>query len=67
MARKGVKVKELAVELGVTSRIIIDRCRQEGIAVQNSITKLPPDIANRVRVWFGVTDGGDREPPKGAK
>ncbi len=49
---KGVKVKELAVELRVTSRVIIDRCRAEGWTVQNSITRLDPQRADTVRRWF---------------
>ncbi len=56
MAKKGVKVKELAVELGVTSRQLIDRCRAEGLFVQNSITKLPADKERLVRSWFAHTD-----------
>ncbi len=55
MPKKGVKVKELAVELGVTSRQLIDRCRAEGLFVQNSITKLPPDKERLVRSWFAGT------------
>ena len=50
--KKGIKVKDLARELGVTSRVLIDRCRAEGVAVQNSITKLDRNVENRVRGWF---------------
>ncbi|MDO8632828.1 MAG: translation initiation factor IF-2 N-terminal domain-containing protein [Phycisphaerales bacterium] len=53
MAKKGIKVKDLARELGVTSREVIDRCRAEGLAVQNSITKLNVECERRVRGWFG--------------
>ncbi len=62
MASKGVKVKELAVELRVTSRAIIDRCRAEGWAVQNSVTRLDPQRADAVRLWFGEKgdDGANR-------
>ena len=45
-------MKELARELGLTSRQLIDRCRAEGIAVQNSITKLNPESERIVRSWF---------------
>ena len=62
MAKKGVKVKELAVELGVTSRQLIDRCRAEGLFVQNSITKLPPDKERLVRSWFAGA-GADTDDP----
>lgn len=53
MAKKGIKVKELAKELGATSRAIIDRCRAEGIPVQNSLTRLNRETEQSVRVWFG--------------
>ena len=52
MANKGISVKQLAHELGLTSRELMDRCRAEKIAVQNSITKLPPATERRVRGWF---------------
>jgi len=48
----GINIKDLARELSVTSRQLIDRCRAEGIPVQNSITKLSPEVADRVRNWF---------------
>ena len=53
MAKKGIRVKDLARELGVTSREVIDRCRAEGLAAQNSITKLNVECERRVRGWFG--------------
>ena len=52
MAKKGIKIKELARELGVTSRDLIDRCRAEGLTIQNSITKLDINTERRVRAWF---------------
>ena len=52
MGEKRIKVEVLARELGVTSRQVIDRCRAEGIDVQNSITKVPPQIERTVRSWF---------------
>ena len=65
MARMGAKVKALARELGVTSRQIIDRCRAEGIFVQNSITRLQPEVERLVRGWFAdesrSPDGGEAE------
>ena len=52
MAKKGIKVRDLAHELGVTPRTLIDRCRQSGLSVQNSITRLSPDHVRAVRAWF---------------
>ena len=54
MAKKGEKIKNLARELGVTSRSVIDRCRTEGISAQNSITRLSPVDAQRVHGWFAT-------------
>jgi len=55
MGKKGIKVKDLARELGVTSRELIERCRAEGVVAQNSITKLDRDMELRVRGWFGLS------------
>ncbi len=63
MAKKGVKVKELARELGVTSRELITRCRAEGLFVQNSITRLDADQVTRIRSWFTPTDEAAVEAP----
>lgn len=52
MATKRVTVKQLAKELGITSRQIIDRCRANGLTVQNSITKLKLEDERAVRAWF---------------
>ena len=59
MAKRGIRVKDLARELGVTSREIIDRCRAEEIPVQNSISKLGHNVEQLVRAWFstGSTHG----------
>jgi hypothetical protein len=69
--KKGIKVKELARAIGLTSRELIDRCRAEGVFVQNSITKLPVATERRIRGWFADQDpaptiarhsGGSRNP-----
>ncbi len=59
MAKRGIKINELAKEIGVPSRQVLDRCRAEGIPVQNSISKLSPDIERLVREWFGPTAARD--------
>lgn len=56
MAKKGIKIKDLAAELGVTSRELIDRCREDGLDVQNSITKLAPEAERRARNLFRWAD-----------
>ena len=62
MAKKGPKVKELARELGVTSRRIIDYLRAEGVPVQNSVTRLAPPIERVVREGLGSGDAD--HPPR---
>ena len=52
MAKKGIRIRDLAKELGLTSRQLIDRCRAEGYPVQNSITKASPDLERRIRSWY---------------
>ncbi len=64
MPRKGMKLKDLARELGVTSRTLIIRCRAEGLFVQNSITKLSPPDADRIRTWFRPVTSKPRYGPK---
>ncbi len=63
MAKKGIKVKELALELGLTSRQLIDRCRAEGLPVQNSITKLNPELERIIREWVARGPHEDRTSP----
>ena len=75
MAKKGIKVKDIARELGLTSRQLIDRCRAEGIHVQNSITKLNPELERTIRGWFASAASNGKtskrqnvkkpNPPKG--
>lgn len=62
MAKKGIKVRDLARELSVTPRNLIDRCRRSGMAVQNGITKLSPDQVHSIRAWFSDPSPGDDMP-----
>jgi hypothetical protein len=65
VAKKGIKIKELARELGITSRQLIDECRSRGVPAQNSITVLRPPLDREVRGWF--VDQPDDEGPTGIK
>jgi hypothetical protein len=62
-----ISIKSLARELDVTSRAVIDRCRSEGLWVQNSITKLTPKQAEMVRSWFrtGPEELQNQRRPRG--
>ena len=52
MPKRRIKLKDLAHELGLTSRELLDRCRAEGVNVQNSITKLRIEQERLVRSWY---------------
>ncbi|MBI1827586.1 MAG: translation initiation factor IF-2 N-terminal domain-containing protein [Planctomycetes bacterium] len=65
MAKKGVKIKDLAKELDVTSRVLIDRCRANGMPVQNSITKIDDRAADSVRSWFANDSATSDEQTNG--
>ncbi len=58
MPKRGTKVEDLARELGITSRELIDRGRAEGIDIQNRITKLTLEQAQRMRACIapGASD-----------
>jgi hypothetical protein len=57
--KRSLKVKELAMEVGVTARELVARCRAEGMAVQNSISRLTVQEERIVRHWF--EGGRDKE------
>ncbi len=63
MSKKGLKVKDLARELGVTSRQIIERGRADGLPIQNSITRLSPDQEQMVRASFARQGAGVQSTP----
>ncbi len=52
MAKKGIKIEDLARELGITSRQLINRCHEGGLSVQNSVSKLNPQSERSVRAWY---------------
>ena len=66
MSNKGMKIKKLAKELGITSRDLIDRCRAEGLPVQNSATKVEVELERVIRGWFAhrETSKDPVEPPR---
>ena len=54
MPKKGPKARELAEDLGVTSRELMDRCRAKGLKLQNSITRIRPEQVPQVRGWLST-------------
>lgn len=62
MAKKGIKIEDLARELGLTSRQLITRCREGGLPVQNSVTKLNHQSERQVRGWFDRNSSNSDSP-----
>ena len=51
---KGIRVNQLAKELGVPSKLILDRCKAEGLGdkVPNHMSLMSLGLAETVREWF---------------
>ena len=57
---KGIRVNQLAKELGVESKSILAKCREEGLGekVPNHMSVLSVGLAETVREWFAASGGG---------
>ncbi len=57
---KGIRVNQLAKELGVESKSILNKCREEGLGekVPNHMSVLSVGLAETVREWFSNSGGG---------
>jgi translation initiation factor IF-2 len=57
---KGIRVNQLAKELGVESKSILAKCREEGLGekVPNHMSVLSVGLAYTVREWFSGGGGG---------
>ena len=66
---KGIRVNQLAKELGVESKAILAKCRDEGLAdkVVNHMSMISIGLAETVREWFagggGVSTAVETAPP----
>ncbi len=60
VAVKGIRVNQLAKELGVESKSILNKCREEGLGdkVPNHMSVLSIGLAETVREWFSNGEGG---------
>ncbi|MEI7837677.1 MAG: translation initiation factor IF-2 N-terminal domain-containing protein [Planctomycetota bacterium] len=50
-----MRVFELARELGVTSKIMLDKCRAEGVDLKNHMAALSAGLEATIREWFSET------------
>ena len=57
---KGIRLNQIAKELGVQSKIILDKCREEGLGdkVKNHQSNVPLGLAETIREWFSDGAGG---------
>src|SRR5438128_8845677 len=57
---KGIRVNQLAKELGIPSKLILDRCKAEGLGEQapNHMSLISLGLAATVREWFAGGGGG---------
>ncbi len=57
---KSKRIFEIARELGVQSKAILDKCRAEGLEVNNHMTAVSIGLAATIRDWFSAQhdDGG---------
>ena len=76
-ATKGIRVSQLAKELGVTAKAILDKLKAEGLGEKavNAQSTITLGLSESVREWFTVAEGGVHvavetaahvEPPKPA-
>jgi len=52
---KAKRVFEIAKELGVKSKAILDKCKAEGISVNNHMSSVTVGLEATIREWFGGT------------
>src|SRR3954453_14038970 len=58
--KKGIRVNALAKELGVESKAILQKLKDEGLgdAAPNHMSVIKTGLAESVREWFAGPDGG---------
>lgn len=56
---KGIRVNQLAKEIGIESKAILARCRDEGIVVPNHQSTIALGLAETIREWFAGQGGND--------
>ncbi len=51
-----LRVHSLAKELGVPSKVLIEKCRSEGIELKNHMAAISVGLAESIREWFSTDD-----------
>ena len=52
-----MRVFELARELGVTSKVVLEKCRAEGLEIKNHMSTLSVGLEVTIREWFSDAAG----------
>jgi translation initiation factor IF-2 len=52
------RIFELSKELGVTSKIVLEKCRAEGIEIKNHMSTVKAGLAATISEWFSETSAG---------
>ncbi len=52
------RIFELAREMGVTSKTVLEKCRAEGLEVKNHMTALSAGLEATISEWFSEADAG---------
>ncbi len=52
------RVFELARDLGVTSKVVLEKCRAEGLEIKNHMSTLSAGLAATISEWFSEEVGG---------
>ena len=53
-----LKVHEIAKELGVSSKEVIEKAKAIGIEITSHLSSVEDDVANKIRKEFGKKAGG---------
>jgi len=61
-----VRVHTLAKELGIPSKVLVERCRDEGLTVKSHMSSISEEIAAKFRREFGGEPAAKKEPRKKA-
>jgi len=61
-----VRVHVLAKELGIPSKVLVERCRDEGLTVKSHMSSISEEIAEKFRREFGGEPAAKKEPKKKA-
>jgi hypothetical protein len=57
-----VRIHLLAKELSIPSKVLVERCRDEGLTVKSHMSSMPEEMAEKFRREFGAKPAARKEP-----